>query len=107
VQLLPIFSELVRPSYKRIAKVVKYSLFTDFVVYSIVATCGYFSTFNYTNPIVIYREPLPAYNPDYTMVVCAVGILIVMISSYPCNYNPWRQALFVFMLKKPEFSNFA
>jgi len=105
VQLLPIYSELVRPSYKRIKKVVVYSLFTDFLVYAVVSTAGYFSTYNYTNPIVIYRPALPSYDPDYTMILCAVGILIVMISSYPCNYNPWRQAFFVFMLKMPDFSD--
>lgn len=107
VQLLPIYSELVRPSYRRIKKVVVYSLLTDFIVYAVVSTAGYFSTFNYTNPIVIYRPTLPNYSPDYTMIICAVGILIVMISSYPCNYNPWRQAFFVFMLERPDFSNTA
>jgi len=64
VQLLPIYSELVRPSYKRIKKVVVYSLFTDFLVYAVVSTAGYFSTYNYTNPIVIYRPALPSYDPD-------------------------------------------
>jgi amino acid permease len=104
VQLLPIFSELVRPSYNRIKKVVVYSFIIDFIVYATVASAGYFSTYNYTNPIVIYRTPLPNYDPDYSMIVCAVGILVVMINCFPVNFNPWRQAVFVFILKNPNFS---
>ena len=95
----------MRPSYKRIKKVVSYSLFIDFLAYTVIATAGYFSTFNYTNPIVIYRDPLPGYSPDYTMIICAFGILIVMISSYPCNYNPFRQCLFVFILEQPNYTD--
>ena len=104
-QLLPIYSELVRPSYNRIKKVVVYSFLIDFCAYALIATAGYFSTFNYTNQIVIYRDPLPGYTPDYTMIICAVGILVVMISSYPCNFNPFRQCLFVFILEQPNYSD--
>lgn len=78
-----------RPTYKRIRRVVLQSLAIDFVAYTLIATAGYFSTFNFTNPIVIYRQS-PSSEIDYMMLVCALGLLIVMLASVPCNYNPFR-----------------
>ncbi len=69
--MLPIYSELVRPSYKRIRLVVTRALFIDFMFYSLITTAGYFSTFNYTKPVVIIRAPLPGMNSDYFMLVAA------------------------------------
>jgi amino acid permease len=48
MQMLPIYSELVRPSYKRIEKVVKRSLTIDFIFYAMMCSAGYWSTYNYT-----------------------------------------------------------
>lgn len=88
--ILPIYSELTRPSYPRIKKVITFSLVIDFVVYALIGTAGYFSTFNFTGPIVIYRDPLTAGSQDLYMLVCAAGFVLVMISSIPCTYNPFR-----------------
>ena len=49
MQLLPIYSELVSPSYRRIKKVVVRAFIVDLMFYVIIASAGYFSTFNYTN----------------------------------------------------------
>ena len=59
----------------------------DFVAYTLIATAGYFSTFNFTNPIVIYRQ---SNETDLLMLACALALLVVMLASIPCNFNPFR-----------------
>jgi amino acid permease len=51
--LLPIYSELVRPSYRRIEKVVRRAILVDFFFYMLISCAGYFSQFNYTSDVVI------------------------------------------------------
>jgi len=45
VQMLPIYSELVNPVYRRIAKVINRAIFVDFSFYAIIALIGFFSEF--------------------------------------------------------------
>ena len=59
MSLMPVYSELVRPNYKRISKIVYRALTVDFVFYVIIACAGYFSMFNGTSDVVIQRPPLP------------------------------------------------
>ena len=104
IQLLPIYSELVNPNYRRIKKVVVRSLLIDFVAYSVVACAGYFSTFNYTNTVVVERLPLPGLNPDYFMLVAAGSISLVLFAALPVNAVPCRNLFFVFVMRQPQYS---
>lgn len=90
MQLFPIYSELVAPSYKRIKKVVVRAFIFDLIIYGTVATVCYLSTFNYTNSLVLNRKPLEGFDPDYAMLVAAVLIFAVVFASYPLYCNPWR-----------------
>ena len=90
MSLLPIYSELVNPNYRRIKKVVFRALLTDALFYFFVAGAGYFSTFNATSPVVIEREALPSLDPDYFCIVGAIAICIVLCAAFPANYNPCR-----------------
>ena len=53
MQVLPIYSELVRPNYRRIKKVVHRALILDLLFYAFISAAGYFSMFNGTSDIVI------------------------------------------------------
>ena len=102
---MPVYSELVRPNYQRISKVINRAIFVDFLFYSLIASAGYFSMFNGTNDIVIQRDPLPNYSPDYTALAAAAAICIVLFASFPANYNPGRNMFFLLCFDSPEFSN--
>lgn len=104
MQLLPIYSELVNPSYARIKKVVVRSYIVDLIFYLTFATAGYFSTFNFTNQIAIAREPLPGFKPDYPMLVAAGAVFLVVFAAYPSNFNPWRNQFFLVVMGKTEYS---
>lgn len=104
MQLIPIYSELVNPSYTRIKKVVVRSFIIDMVIYIFVACACYFSTFNYTNSIALTRDPLPNFSPDYAMLTASVLVFAVVFSAYPLYCVPWRNQLFLIALGWKEYS---
>ena len=103
--LLPVYSELIRPNYKRINKIVSRAILLDLVFYVFIASAGYFSTFNATSDVVIQRDPLPSYAPDYTCLVGAVAICVVLFAAFPTNYNPCRNQFFLLCFANADFSN--
>ena len=104
LSLLPVYSELVKPNYRRIKKVVDRAQSFHMVFYLLIASAGYFSTFNATSDVVIQRDPLPAYTPDYTMLGAAVGICVVLFAAFPQVYNPCRNQFFLLCFNEPNFS---
>jgi amino acid permease len=103
--LMPVYSELVRPSYRRIEKVVKRAIFVDFFFYILIACAGYFSMFNATSDVVIQREPLPGYDPDYTSLAASLAICFVLFAAFASSYNPSLNQFFLMYGAKADFSN--
>ena len=104
MQLLPIYSELVAPNYRRIKKVVIRALVLDCLFYYIIASAGYFSTFNATSPVVIEREALASFKPDYFCLFAAAAICLVLCAAFPANYMPWRTQFFFLVFNRQNFS---
>ena len=104
MSLLPIYSELVAPDYRRIKKVVYRALILDCVFYYVIASAGYFSTFNSTSPVVIERPPLEGFDPDYACLAAALAIVVVLCAAFPANYNPCRNQFFYLVFNQQDFS---
>ena len=75
---MPIYSELINPNLKRIQKVITRSVGVDVGFYLTIALCGYFSTYNFTNHIVLERAPLNEGSTDYAILIAMVSIIIVI-----------------------------
>jgi len=90
MSLMPVYSELVKPNYQRISKIVHRALFVDAIFYYTIACAGYFSMFNYTSDVVIERPALSGFDPDYFSLIAAVAICVVLFAAFPSNYNPCR-----------------
>ena len=90
IQLLPVYSELVNPNHSRILKVIRRSILADMLFYMVIATSGYFSTFNRTQTIGVEREPLNGYPRDYFMMLGIGGVLAMLMVAIPISYIPWR-----------------
>jgi hypothetical protein len=86
---LPIYSELISPNERRIKKVVSRSIFIDVLFYLIIASAGYFSTYDMTPPIVLERPSLDG-SRDYAVLVSMISIIVVLCVAVPVNYNPFR-----------------
>ena len=105
MSIMPVYSELVKPNYRRIKKVIIRALLTDFIFYLLISNAGYFSQFNNTNDVVIVRPTLDGYSPDYTNLAAAFAICIVLFAAFPSNYNPCRNQFFLLFYNEPNFSN--
>jgi len=104
--LMPVYSELINPNYRRIKKIVTRALSVDLMFYILIACAGYFSTFNATSDVVIQRPPLPGLNPDYPALIAAFAICIVLFAAFPSNYSPCRNQFFLLCYPEKEtFSN--
>jgi amino acid permease len=104
VQLLPIYSELQNPNYKRIKKVINRSIAIDFLFYLTIALAGYFSQFDLTEPIVLERVPLPGVDRDYPLLIAVILVMLCIMVAFPVNYNPFRQHFFSVICGRHEFS---
>ena len=105
MSLMPVYSELVRPNYSRISKIVYRALTVDFIFYVLIGASGYFSMFNATNDVVIKRPALSSFSPDYTALGAALAICVVLFAAFPVNYNPCRNQFFLLIYKDADFSN--
>ena len=102
MQLLPIYSELIQPEYRRISKVIDRAISVDVMFYLVVAVAGYLSDFNNTATLVLERD---TYNgTDYAALVGIIGVVISITVAYPCAYNPARQQIINVLYGKEEFS---
>lgn len=77
----------------------------DLFFYLIIATAGYFSTFNATNTVVSTRKPLDGSDKDYAMIFGALGVCLIMVVSQPVNYHPWRHQVFLYAFGRDTFSD--
>jgi hypothetical protein len=61
----------------------------DVAFYLVIALSGYFSTYNFTQHIVLERDPLNE-RADYAILIAMVSIIVVLFVAVPVNYNPFR-----------------
>ena len=62
----------------------------DVLFYLVIATAGYFSTFDKTPRIVLERDPLDGVSRDYAILIAQIAIIMVLFVAVPVNYNPFR-----------------
>lgn len=92
VQLLPIYSELVNPEYRRVVKVIDRAITVDLFFYATIAIAGYLSSFNNTAKIVLERKQLPddQGKPDYPILIAVIAVIGSILVAFPVAYNPFR-----------------
>lgn len=105
IQTLPIYNELKNPSLPRMNKVINRALFVDMAFYMSIACVGFFSQFDYTDPIVLERILLPGQTRDIPVVIALITNLLCLICAFPANYNPLRLAFFTQVMGRNNFSN--
>ena len=90
IQMLPIYSELVQPSYRRMSKVIHRAITVDLSFYLLIACVGYFSQFEKTDPIVLKRIVLPGHGKDIPILIAVIANVFCVVVAFPTNYNPFR-----------------
>jgi hypothetical protein len=61
-------------------------------LYFLIALCGYLSTFDLTQNIVLIRPPIPGMSRNYPLEVAIIGIVISLLTGIPLIYNSYRRA---------------
>lgn len=91
MQLLPIYSELYQPNYRRVKKVINRALIVDLTFYMLIALTGFFSQFNKTAVIVLERDKLPGdNNTDYAILLAIIAVIGSILVAFPVSFNPTR-----------------
>ena len=89
-----VLNELQQPTLRRMRKVTKRSVATDFVFYMIVAFFGYISTKGSTVDMITDRDPYIPGKVDYFMNVGRFFLYIAILIHIPINYHPFRRSAF-------------
>jgi len=89
--MLPIFSELVNPNYRRIVKIIDRAILVDVSFYAVIAVAGYMASLNHTAKIVLERPALhDDAGPDYPILIAIITVIGSILVAFPVAYNPFR-----------------
>lgn len=86
---MPIYSELVKPNEKRINKVFDRAIVIDLFFYLAIALLGYFSSYNYTDIIVLKRVNFID-SKDYLNLLLIICVILCILFEFPYAWNPTR-----------------
>lgn len=87
--MLPIYSELVNPVYRRVVKVIDRAIAVDLSFYATIAIAGYLSSFDQTRPIVLERDRIGP-NVDVAILIAILLVIGSILVAFPVAFNPFR-----------------
>ena len=90
----PVYKTLRNNTTKRIKKVFRRSILLDIMVYFFVSAASFITSPMNPPELILYREDLDGFSPDYFIIVAKVGIIFNLFFSTPANYAGLRISLF-------------
>ena len=93
----PVYKTLRNNTTKRIKKVFRRSILLDIMVYFFVSAASFITSPMNPPELILYREDLDGFSPDYFIIVAKVGIIFDLFFSTPANYAGLRISLFELM----------
>lgn len=100
--LFPVYEKLHVNSYRRINKVITYSIFLDSFFYIIVGVSGYLTEPINTHDLIIKRYQIG--DSDITMTICRLFLCFILLAKIPVNYNSLRYTLSILIWKDSNIS---
>ena len=101
----PVYKTLRNNTTRRIKKVFRRSILLDIIVYTSIAAAS-FITEPFNSPeLILYRENLPNFDPDYFIMLAKVGIIFNLFFSTPANYSVLRISLFELIWGNSNITN--
>ena len=101
----PVYKTLRNNTTRRIKKVFRRSILLDIIVYTSIAAAS-FITEPFNSPeLILYRENLPNFDPDYFIMLAKVGIIFNLFFSTPANYSGLRISLFELIWGNSNITN--
>ena len=90
----PVYKTLKNNTTRRIKKVFRRSILLDIIVYTSVAAASFITCPNEPPELILYRENLNGFDPDYFVIIAKIGIVFNLFFSTPANYAGLRLSLF-------------
>ena len=101
----PVYKTLRRHTARRIRKVYRRSIFLDIIIYFSVAAASFITAPENPPELILYREDLDGFTPDYFVIVAKVGIILNLFFSTPANYAGLRISLFELIWGNSNITN--
>jgi amino acid permease len=101
----PVYKTLRKHTARRIRKVYRRSILLDIIIYFSVAAASFITAPENPPELILYRENLEEFNPDYFVIVAKVGIILNLFFSTPANYAGLRISLFELIWGNSKITN--
>ena len=101
----PVYKTLRNNTTRRIKKVFRRSILLDIMVYVCVAAASFITSPINPPELILYRENLEGFSPDYFIIVAKVGIIFNLFFSTPANYAGLRLSLFELIWGNSNITN--
>ena len=90
----PVYKTLRNNTTRRIKKVFRRSILLDIIIYTCVAAASFITAPIDSPELILYRDNLEKFSPDYFIIIAKVGIIFNLFFSTPTNYSGLRISLF-------------
>ena len=101
----PVYKTLRNNTTRRIKKVFRRSILLDIIVYTSIAAASVITEPFNSPELILYRENLPNFDPDYFIMLAKVGIIFNLFFSTPANYSGLRISLFELIWGNSNITN--
>ena len=101
----PVYKNLRQNTTRRIKKVFRRSILLDIVIYFCVAAASFITSPFNPPELILYREDLEGFSPDYFIIAAKVGIIFNLFFSTPANYAGLRISLFELIWGNSNITN--
>ena len=82
----PVYKTLHNNTTRRIKKVFRRSIILDIIVYVSVAAASFITSPIDPPELILYRENLKGFDPDYFIIIAKIGVIFNLFFSTPANY---------------------
>ena len=90
----PVYKALRNNTTRRIKKVFRRSIILDFFIYFFVAAASFLTCPKNSPELILYRENLSGFDPDYFILIAKIGVIFNLFFSTPANYSAFRISFF-------------
>ena len=101
----PVYKTLRNNTTRRIKKVFRRSILLDIIIYTCVAAASFITAPINSPELILYRENLKRFDPDYFIIIAKVGIIFNLFFSTPANYSGLRISLFELIWGNSNITN--
>ena len=101
----PVYKTLENRTQKNIQKIFRRSILLDIITYILVAVASFITAPTDPPDLILYRENLPGFDPDYFIIVAKIGLIFNTFFSTPINYEIFRLSFFELVWGNSNITN--